>query len=327
MLGLLAGCGDGAWPLAPPRGDRTATVPRLGQETRKDSASPDAKDSSGAKGVMALVNGKPIYMAELIDSLLRGPGRSYADQVVRQELVRQALAKAGLALTDDDIEAETQTILKLMVLQTRTRAERMQVLERMLVQKQVPREQWLAGVRVAASLRKLAEPRVKIDDEMLRIEFGQVYGRQAVVRAIEVESLTKVREVLAALKAGEDFAQLAWKESKHPSASNHGLLDPMSASSRNVPPAILQTALSLRKVGQISDPVQVEATFFILKLEESIEPKNVKFEDVKDKITVSLRARLLRMHQKAVLDEITSAGKVEFVNPILKSRPPTNTTP
>lgn len=307
LLGLLAGCGGARAPL--PAGDGGATP----NADSKDPASPESKE------VMAYVNGKAIHMGGLIDSLLRGPGRSYADQLVRQELVGQALARAGQALTDDDIDAETQTILELMVPQAATRAERLQVLDRMLAQKQVPREQWLVGVRVSASLRKLAEPRVKIDDEMLRIEFGRVYERQAVVRVIEVESLTKAREVLAALRAGKEFDQLAWQKSIHESARNRGLLEPMSANTRGVPPAILQTAMSLRKIGQISDLVQVATTFFILRLEKSIEPKNVKFDDVKDKITASLRARLLRMHQKIVLDEITREGKVTFVNPILRS--------
>ena len=306
MLGLLGGCFGTASQPAPTRGDDTPPLPT-------PTTAP-----VGTKDVMAYVNGKPLYMAELIDCLLAGPGRSYADQLVRGELVRQALAKAGKTLSDADIEAETQTILKLMVPQARTRAERLDVLDKMLIKKQVPYEQWVVGVRVAASLRKLAEPRVKIDDEMLHIEFGRVYGRQAVVRMIEIESLGKAQEILAALKAGKDFADLAWKKSIHESATNRGLIEPMSAKTRNIPPAILQTALALKKKGQVSDPIQVEATFFILRLEESIAPKNVKFEAVKDKITASLRARLLRMYQKAVLDEITRAGKVKYVNPVLK---------
>ena len=306
MVGLLGGCLSPAPEPAPTRGGETENPATTGAAR------------AGAKEVMAYVNGKPLYMADLVDCLLRGHGRSYADQFVRQELVRQALAKANMALTDADIEAETQSILKLMVPEARTRDERLDVLNKMLVRKKVPYAQWVAGVRVAASLRKLAEPRVKIDDEMLRIEFGRIYGRQAVVRMIEVESLSKAQEVLAALRAGKDFADLAWRRSIHDSAKNRGLLEPMSAKTRNIPPAILQTALALRKKGQISDPVQVEATFFILKLEESIAPKNVKFEAVKDKITISLRARLLRMHQKSVLDEITRDGKIEYVNPVLK---------
>jgi len=306
VLGLACGCGNTA-----PQPARANGGPANGP-AKPNPAPP------GAKEVMAYVNGRPLYMAELIDSLLRGPGRSYAEQLVRQELVSQALAKAGMTLTDKDIEAETETILKLMVPQARTRAERFQVLEKMLVQKQVPYAQWVIGVKVAASLRRLAEPRVTIDDEMLRVEFGRMYGRQAVVRAIEVESLTKAQEILAALKAGKKFADLAWQRSIHDSAKSRGLLEPMSANTRNVPAAILQTAMSLRRPGQISDPVQVGATFFILRLEKSIEPKNVTFEDVKDKIAASLRARLLRMHQKAVLDEITRDGKVEYVHPMLK---------
>lgn len=317
----MIGCGGGASrPPTPP----TNRSPRV-----VTSRPADASDPPPAAGgqVMALVNDKPLYMSELIDSLLRGPGRSYADQLVRSELVRQAMAKANMTLTEKDLAAETESILKLMVPQARTPDERKQVLERMLVQKQVPYAQWLVGVKVSASLRRLAEPRIKISDEMLQTEFGRMYGRQAVVRVIEVASLDKAREALAALKAGQKFADLAWKRSLHASATNGGLLAPMSAKTRDVPPAVLQTALSLKAVGEVSDPIQVEATFFILQLDKSIEPKNVTYDDVKGKITESLHARLLRFYQKAVLDEIIRAADVRFVNPVLRKQPSPNPAP
>ena len=315
VAGVLAGCGSNtSHPRTPSSSPGTQVTSRSAGRT--DIA------PAGSREVMAYVNDKPLYMAELVDSLLRGPGRSYADQLVRCELVQQAMAKANMTLTKKDIEAETESILKLMVPQARTPGERKQVLERMLVQKQVPYAQWLVGVRVSASLRRLAEPRIKISDEMLQTEFGRMYGRQAVVRVIELASLAKAREALAALKTGQKFADLAWKRSIHKSATNGGLLDPMSAKTRDVPPAILQTALSLKKVGEVSDPIQVEATFFILQLDKSIEPKNVEYQDVKAKITTSLHARLLRFYQKAVLDEISRAGDVRFVNPVLRQQSP-----
>lgn len=313
VLAGLGGCAGGKAGPPGPSGDRGAGAARRAPDMTGQAAAPAAR-----RDAMALVNGKPLGMDDLVDSLLRGPGMAYAEQLVRCELVRQALAKAGMTLTKKDLEVETDSILKQVVPQARTSAERLQVLDKMLEQKQVPYSQWILGVRVSASLRRLAEGRIKITDEMLKIEFGNLYGRQAIVRVIEIESLAKAREVLAALKAGKDFAKLAWQMSIHESATNGGLLDPMTARTRNVPPAILQAALSLKDPGEVSDPVQVEATFFIMQLEESVLPKKVKYEDVQDKITESLRGKLLRFHQKSVLDEITRGGRVQYVNPVLR---------
>jgi len=308
VLVALGGCG----------GPRPDVTPPTGDPGDKAQTPPDTARRDEGRDVMVLVNGKALSMDELIDSLLRGPGLAYADQLVRCELVNQALAKAGMTLTEEDMKVETESIMKLMVPQAQTPAERLQVLDRMLAQEQVPFSQWVLGVRVSASLRRLAEGRIKITDAMLKTEFGRLYGRQVIVRVIEVASIAKAREVLAALKAGKKFEKLAWSTSIHASSTNGGLLDPITANTRGVPPAILQTALSLKNPGDVSDLIQVEATFFIMQLDESIQPKNVKYEKVLETIRESLKGKLLRFHQKAVLDEITRDGRVEYVNPVLR---------
>ncbi|MCD4699078.1 MAG: peptidyl-prolyl cis-trans isomerase, partial [Phycisphaerae bacterium] len=118
-----------------------------------------------------------------------------------------------MVVSDAEVEAEAESILKVMVPQATTAAERKQVLGRLLAQKQVSIEQWTSSIRMAAELRKLAEPKVKITDELLREEFRRIYGHLVVVRQIEVRSLDKAQEVLEKLQEGEKFADMAWKYS------------------------------------------------------------------------------------------------------------------
>lgn len=276
--------------------------------------------SQPARAVMAYVNEEPVYMEELVDLLLRGPAKGYARQLVRRQLVRQEMQRRKLTVTDAEVDAEVGRILKNMVPDAKSDRDRRSVLDRLLDQRQISPKQWMLSVRTAAELRKLAEPRVKITDELLRSEFGLRYGRQVVVRDIEVAALTKAQEILRKIEAGEDFAKLAWKHSIADTASNGGLRPAIGPRTKNVAEAVRQAALSLKKTGEISDLIQAEQTFHILKLERVIEPKGVKFEDVRDRVERAVREDMIRYHQKVILDKLTRAAKIEYINQVLRHR-------
>jgi len=126
------------------------------------------------------------------------------------------------------------------------------------------------------------------------------------------------------LKDGADFAELARRVSVNPSAAEGGLLPPIGRDSTNLPPAIVEAAMSLKQVGQITDPIQVDTAFHILKLEKIIEPQNVKLDDVKDKLTQNLRNRRLRIESQKLLQELIQAAKdgksIQYADPVLKAQ-------
>lgn len=273
---------------------------------------------ASGRGVMATVNGRPLYMADLVDLLIRGPGPAYSSQLVREEIVRQEMVRLKLKVTDEEILDESERFLKIMIPQAKTAQERRQVLRQLLVQKQVSQEQWLRSIRLTARLRKLAEGKVKITDKMLRIQFGNMYGQQKIVRHIELGSLDDARKVLANARKGKDFKGMAFNRSLARTAATGGLLPPIGPRTRGVPAAIMQAVMAMEHEGELSDPVQVGARFHILKLEKIIAPKDVKFEDVRDKVAESLKESLLRRQQKLVLDELEKKARVRYVNPVLK---------
>jgi foldase protein PrsA len=267
---------------------------------------------------MAYVNGKPIFMEQLTDLLLRGPGMTYARQLVRHEQVRQELREQGRPVSDADVEAEAERILQRMLPGAGSPKERLQVLEHLLTQKQVSRRQWERSIRMAAELRKLAEPRVEVTEQMLREEFWRIHGRQVIVRRIETENLEKAQTVLQKLKDGTDFSLVAWEHSISTTDGEGGLMPPISSKSEEVPEAIRQAALALKVEGEVSDLIQVGATFHVLRLEKTIEPKDVKFEDVRDEIEPLVREEQIRLAQRDILNELDRKAKVEYVHPVLK---------
>jgi len=300
----LTGCGLSPG-VEPPAAESASTV-----------AASTTRPAGGA--VMAVVNGQSVHMDVLYDLLLRGPGKRFAVELVRHELVRQAAEKAGVSASADEMRQEHERLLIAAFPGVDSPAEREQALRQLLAQKMVSRRQWDLSIRTSALLRKLAEPNVTVTEKELRDEFGRRYGRQVVVSHVQVSDLATAQTV-ARLAATDDFAELARKYSINPSGRDGGRLPPIGPKTTLVPPAIRQTALAMNRVGEISNPVEVGTTYHILKLEEIIEPKHVAFENVKDDLRAGLIERRVRLAQKVILERLIRESNVRYVDPVLRA--------
>jgi foldase protein PrsA len=304
----VSGC-DMGWPGREPG---PAPTPPAAAET---SEAPPAD-----AGVMAYVNGEPVPMSLLHEMLVKGPGPKFARELVRHEMVRQAAERKGVSVSDADLKAEHEWFLEVAFPSIPEPDQRERALGQLLAGREVSREQWDMSIRTAALLRKLAEPLIEVTDEEVREEFGRQYGRQVVVRHIQLANLREAQRVKD-MTEQVGFEQLAKTYSLHPTGKEGGLLDPIGASTK-LPPAmegIRQVALSLKTVGEISDPVQVGTTFHLLKLEQVIEPKEAKFENVADELRETLRQRKIRLAQKEILERLIREAKVEYVHPDLRA--------
>ena len=268
--------------------------------------------------VMAYVNDKPVYMSTLIDLLMAGPGYKFATELVRHEMVRQAAAREGVSVSEEEVRAEHDRFLNAVFSGVDDPAGREQALRHLLREKEVSRKQWDMSVRTAALLRKMARPRVKVSEAELKEEFGRAYGRQVVVRHIQVADLAAAEKV-ARLARTRDFGELVKEYSANPSAASGGLLPPISPKTSDIFPAIKSAALAMKEVGEVSDPVQVGTSFHILRLERIIPPKEVEFEEVRDEIETALVEQRVRAEQKLLLERLIRDSVVEYVHPDLRA--------
>lgn len=267
--------------------------------------------------VMALVNGKPIYMHQLYDVLVRGQGLAMGQQLIVTEIVKQEADRNNVALEPQDIEREHQRMLADTFSTVEEPQQRERLLAQFLQEKQMPRVTWDMAVERNALLRKMVLPRLNVTDESLQREYTEHFGRRVQVRHIEVESLNEAQRMLNMLMDGEDFVELVRKYSKNPSAANGGLLPPISAASE-LPPAMLQVAMALSQEGQISSPVKVGYAFHILRLEKIIPAKNVSFEDARVALEDLVRQKMATHAQQQLLVELMRQAKYEYVDELIK---------
>jgi peptidyl-prolyl cis-trans isomerase C len=135
-------------------------------------------------------------------------------------------------------------------------------------------------------------------------------------RHILVESEERAKGVLAKLKAGADFAELAKAESKDPGASDGGDLGYFVQ--EQMVKEFADAAFALEK-GALSQPVKTQFGWHIIKLEDRRNKPVPSFEQVKDQI----ETYLVRRAQTELVGKLRQAAKVERV----EQKPAAGATP
>ncbi|TWO70116.1 peptidylprolyl isomerase [Caenimonas sedimenti] len=235
---------------------------------------------------VAIVNGKPVSKArvDMLALQLSKAGRpvppemqgQLKDEVIAREIFMQEAQKRGLDATDDfkaQIELARQTIL----------------------------------IRELFADWQKANP---VTDAEIKAEYDKFAaangGKEYKARHILVEKEEDAKAVIANLKKGQKFEDLAKKQSKDPgSGANGGDLDWATASS--YVPEFAQAMTKLNK-GQTTDaPVKTTFGWHVIRVDDVREAQLPKFDDVKPQISQQLQQQKLSTFQ----DNLRKSAKVE----------------
>jgi peptidyl-prolyl cis-trans isomerase C len=157
----------------------------------------------------------------------------------------------------------------------------------------------------------------KVYDEAI----GQVKKEQEVrARHILVETEDEAKAVLAELKKGADFAELAKSKSKDPGSADGGDLGYFTR--EQMVPEFADVAFKLDK-GAISDPVKSQFGWHIIKVEDKRDRQPPEFDKVKDQI----EQYLVRRSQAEMITKLRAAAKIDRVAPPAAPAAPAPTTP
>lgn len=126
----------------------------------------------------------------------------------------------------------------------------------------------------------------------------------------EEEALARAQEVLAKLKAGEDFAAVATEYSDDPSvAVNKGELGFFGRKQMVLP--FEEAAFAMTEKGQLSEPVKTQFGYHIIRFNERKEPQLQPFDAVKERIIASLKKKTAGDIRAEKINAIKS-GAVDF---------------
>jgi foldase protein PrsA len=217
---------------------------------------------------------------QLVRPLIEAYGLNLLLQIIQLDLARQDAAKQGLAVTPADIRHERMVMLK-GAFPDAEASDYEQLLAQLLKQQNIPASQFEIILETNAYLRKIAEPlcRDKISEENIKQAFDLQYGTTVKIRDIKVANLSEANEVKRRLAAGADFAEVARQLSRDPQTAPLGGDWPaFAASSTRVSDVIKEQAFGL-KAGEVSDVLNTEGAYHIIKVEQRNAPRLAKLDD------------------------------------------------
>jgi foldase protein PrsA len=245
--------------------------------------------SGGDNPTVAKVNGVEISKSKLYDALVKAGGSQTLDSMITEELVKQESDKAGIQVTDADLDKEIANIKKNFGTDEQ--------FEQALTSYNTTLDKLKEDMHTQVELRKLLEPQVKISDDDIKNYYDsnlETLKTPEQVRASHILVATKeeAEAILADLKNGADFATVAKEKSTDPGSKDKGGdLDFFAKGQMEEP---FETAAFALKVGELSGVVQTSNGYHIIKL-----------TDHKDAVTPTLEEKKDDIHEQLVTEQIS----------------------
>jgi len=163
--------------------------------------------------------------------------------------------------------------------------------------------------KILMDLLLQAEAKVAVSDSAMHQLYDeaskQMSGQQEVrARHILVKTEDEAKAVIAELKNGADFGELAKKKSTDPGASEGGDLGYFPK--EEMVPEFADAAFKLEK-GQISEPVHTRFGWHVIKVEDKRDRQVPAFDQVRDQ----LATHLVRKSQAELITKLRADAKVE----------------
>lgn len=305
-----------------------------------------SKSDKKAEEVAALVNGEPIVAAAVQGEIKGILGRfqeqgrkpsdtemaslreSVLEKMIKLELLSQESKKAGVSVNSTDVDnelkgykkgfADDKAFAKALSESGITEAElRKQIGKNLTIQKFIDAK-FKGKVQVTEqeakdfynnNQDKFAQP------EMAHARHILITAKEAEPKADKDRKRAKLVQIKKQLKDGADFAELAKQYSDCPSKERGGDLGFFPRGQMVKP--FDQAAFKMMP-GDISDIVETEFGYHLIKLEEKKPAKTVSFDEAKAKITAYLTQEKITANIEAFVAEAKGKATIKILSPQAK---------
>lgn len=262
---------------------------------RSDMVSNQSPQSALSDAV-ALASGQPIRRSDLQPLLLEIGGLDALTEVVLDLRLEAEAARAGIAITDQDLAAE-RSLLQTTLSPDPDTAVRL--VDSFRTTRGLGPVRFEALLRRNALLRRLVQVDVEILDTAIRAQHEALHGEKRQARIITVADLPTAEVAVRRLQAGESFADVAVEVSTDSSAARGGLLQPITQSDSSYPRALRDALWSL-DLGAVSGPIMLEESLAIIRHEKIIPADGVALEEVRDEVEKQAR----RSQERILMEEL-----------------------
>ena len=274
----------------------------------------DAKLREIMPGVVATVNGDRILMRELGQECFLRYGEEVLETEISQLLLDQELKRAGITVTEADLQAEVRHAAELAgVLDQKGHVDLEKWFAAIVAEQGISQAQYMRdSVWPSAALKKLTVNDVQITAEDLQKGFEANYGERVRCRAIVLGEMRRAQEVWDKARRNpspEYFGDLAAEYSIEPtSKALRGEVPPIGRYSGQ--PQLEQAAFSLES-GQLSGIVQSGDKFIILRCEGRTERMNLEQNEVQDILHRDIYEKKMRLAMSEKFELIREQARVD----------------
>ncbi len=180
-------------------------------------------------------------------------------------------------------------------------------------------DQLRAGIEKEMLIQSAIAKTVNEPAQMREAELKEYYEKNASkfkqpeamrLRLISTKDEKKVRDILAKLKDGDDFGELAYNMSEDDYRVKSGDIGYVHKG-RMLPE--IEDAASKLKVGELSEPIKADNRWYLVKVEDRKPEHQMSFEEVKGKLKKELEAERAAELKKKWIEGLKAKAKIEVL--------------
>lgn len=234
--------------------------------------------SSGGKEVVGKINNEVITKDDLYNLLVEQNGAQMVDALISEKLVNMEAKKQNIDIKNEDIEKELDNMIE------EVGGESM--FTQWLAYNGMTKEEAKENIKTNLKIKALVKDKVNISDDEIKEYFDENKSKFSQVEQLKashilVKELDLAEEIHEKLKKDEDFEELAKEHSIDGSAQFGGDLGFFP---RGEMVKEFEEAAFALEMGQISEIVESEFGYHIIKAFEKKEAKEAVLSDNKERI-------------------------------------------
>lgn len=257
-----------------------------------------------------------------VEAFLRQNNAKLLDEAMEELLLVDRAAALGLKLRPEYLDQVIEDIKKEQNIASEE--DFIAQLKREGLTKEALRRNIERSVIVRQVRAREVDPKAQVSEADVRAEYehrkATDFTRKATVHLFEIvikgEGVSEgANEIVARLRKGEDFEAVARERSTSPSRAAGGDLGRVEPADLN--PALAAAIVTLRP-GEVSTPINIDGSFWILKVRERMADEVTALEQVKDRLQEELsRVRF----EKVYGDYVAELKKNAVLNVFVREAP------
>ena len=260
-----------------------------------------------------LIDGKQIGRKQVAEKAIERHGAKVLNGLIQFVLVEQAAKKAGINITEKDIDDKIASIAAdALPLTKNGEADVERWYATVAREHGLNREQYRKQIWSQVALTKMVESDVRIENDDIQKGYEANYGPRVRIRAIILNDMRTAQRVWAEARKNlteKNFGDLCEQYCVDPNIrAIRGEVPPIQK--HGGIPELESEAFKLNK-GELSDIVTVGQTFIIMYCLGQTQPDNIPLADVKDLIIKDVRQKKIDVLMAEQVEQIMESGTWE----------------